>query len=74
MLFKLLDFIQREEIVSEQQLTRTFKITTQTLQPMLERWIKRGMIKKLSPTPSCKSVCTQCNETTLNFYQSNIQS
>lgn len=67
MLFNLLDYIQREDIVSEQQLTRRFQITPQTLQPMLERWIKRGVLKKLSPTLSCKSTCVQCPDT--YFYQ-----
>jgi hypothetical protein len=69
MLFKILTYIQQEKWVSEQQLTRAFQISSEALQPMLERWVKKGRIQKIMPTLPCQRTCVQCQEGTLAYYQ-----
>ncbi|QDP73521.1 hypothetical protein FOG18_13585 [Legionella israelensis] len=60
MLLALRDFIQREKMVSSEQMTRAFQIDEMTLKPMLEFWLRKGIIKKCQPQVSCKSRCSRC--------------
>ena len=69
MLFQLLETIKREKIVSVEHLTRTFQISLTALEPMLERWIKRGVIQRCQPSLKCASACMQCNTKNLVYYQ-----
>lgn len=68
MLFKILTYIQQEQWVSEQQLTRVFQVAPDTLQPMLARWIKKGRIQKVVPTLPCQRSCGPCQDN-VAYYQ-----
>lgn len=70
MLLKLREFIQREQLVSTQQLARAFHIDEQALQAMLDIWVKKGVIQSVDNL-ACKSACTRsCRKikTTLSYY------
>lgn len=72
MLLKIRDFIRRARMVSTEQLAREFHIDEQALQPMLDIWVCRGVIRLCQETMTCKSRCFRCNKKSPVFYQFNI--
>ena len=60
MLLQICEYIRREGMVSNQQLARAFHLDTNCLQPMLDRWLEKGVIAKASQPDGCKSKCFQC--------------
>lgn len=69
MLLQIRDYIRREQIASIQQLTREFYVDEQALQPMLDVWIKKGVIEQCHKTMGCKSICSGCKTNAVVFYQ-----
>ena len=69
MLLELRDFLQREQVVSTQQLSRAFHVDEQALQPMLDIWIRRGVIRQCHEKTACQSSCFRCSANTPVFYQ-----
>ena len=69
MLLKLRDFIQREQVVSTEQLARVFHVDEYALQPMLEIWTRRGVIRPCVKKEACQSTCFRCRMKTPVFYQ-----
>lgn len=73
MLLQIRDFIKREQVVSSQQLVREFHIDEPALQPMLDVWIKKGVIEKCQEKTSCQSGCAlRCKTNAAVFYQFNV--
>lgn len=60
MLMQIRKYIDRERIVSTQQLTREFQLELSALQPMLDLWVQKGAIKKCEQSTGCKSACFKC--------------
>lgn len=71
MLVRILDYLRHEKIASNQQIARAFAIESDALQPMLELWVKRGVIRLCGTKKSCQS-CTKCQPATLDYYECNI--
>lgn len=72
MLFQLREFIQREGLVSTQQLARQFHMDEQALQAMLDIWVAKGAIV-LVDDKACKRACaTSCmkGRSHLKYYSS----
>lgn len=69
MLLQLRDYIQRERVVSVQQLMREFHMDESALLPMLSLWVKKGVIEQHKDKEGCKSACSQCKSSTVVFYQ-----
>lgn len=69
MLLQIRDFIQREHVVSTQQLAREFHIDEQALQPMLNIWMNKGTIEKCQEKTGCQSACSRCKTNAPVFYQ-----
>ena len=67
MLFDILKLINREKVISEQQILRNFAITKSTLEPILARLIKKKLIKQLPLTINCLT-CNDCNEKALRYF------
>jgi hypothetical protein len=72
MLLQIRDFIQRAGVVSIQQLAREFRIDEQALQPMLDIWLGRGVIRQCQEKNNCKSSCFRCPSKAPVFYQFNL--
>lgn len=70
MLLQLRDYIQRERVVSIQQLTREFHMDMTALQPMLDLWVKKGVIFPHQNKNACQSTCSRCSISTVVFYAS----
>ena len=69
MLLQIRDFIHREQVVSTQQLTREFHLDEHALQPMLDIWVSKGVIRQCLEKVACKSRCFRCNTAAPVFYQ-----
>jgi hypothetical protein len=70
MLLQLRDYIQREHVVSIQQLTREFHVDESALRPMLELWVQKGAILPHQHQKACQSACSRCSTSAVVFYQS----
>ena len=60
MLLQLLDFIKKTTYVSGSQLAREFRVDLSALQPMLDFWIKKGVIQSSQEKISCEKRCIRC--------------
>jgi hypothetical protein len=68
MLLQIREYIKREEVVSTQQLSREFHLDSAALQPMLEVWLRKGVIRQCTENTRCKSACFKCQSPT-EYYQ-----
>ena len=68
-LLQIRDFIRREGVVSTQQLTREFRLDLSALQPMLDLWVRKGMIGKYQEKANCQSACFKCRIQPPEYYQ-----
>ena len=71
MLLQIRDFIHREQTVSTQQLAREFHLDEQALQPMLDLWVKKDVIRAHQETKACQGGCFRCNTTAPMYYHFN---
>jgi hypothetical protein len=69
MLLQIRDFIQREHVVSRQQLARAFYVDEQALQPMLDVWVRRRVIRQCQEKKGCQSQCFGCSTKALVYYE-----
>ncbi|MFT4059038.1 MAG: FeoC-like transcriptional regulator [Legionella sp.] len=69
MLLQIRDYICHQGTVSIQQLTREFHLELQALQPMLDMWVRKGVIRKWQEKANCQSTCFKCQVQTLDYYQ-----
>lgn len=60
MLLGIRDYLQRETVASNQQLAREFSLDPAALQPMLDVWVRKGVIARCQDEPACKSACFKC--------------
>jgi hypothetical protein len=67
-LLQIRDYIGRQGVVSTQQLTREFNLDLPALQPMLDIWLYKGVIKKCQESANCQSACFKCR-TPPEYYQ-----
>ena len=69
MLLQIRDFIQREHVASTQQLSREFHVDEHALQPMLDIWLRRGVIRQCLEKTTCQSSCFRCSTKAPVFYE-----
>lgn len=69
MLFEIRDYLRREKIASNQQLAREFHLDLAALQPMLEVWIRKGVISCCQEKSLCQSRCFKCHKEPPVYYQ-----
>jgi hypothetical protein len=63
MLLLIRDYIHRQKVVSLQQLSREFHMDEAAMQPMLDLWVKKGVIHSIEQN-SCKANCFKCGPKT----------
>ena len=68
MLLQIRDYIGREKVVSTQQLSREFHLDLPALQPMLEVWVSKGVIRKCQEKVNCQSTCFKCRTQPPEYY------
>ncbi|EHL29872.1 FeoC-like transcriptional regulator [Legionella drancourtii] len=69
MLLQIRDYIGRQGVVSTQQLAREFHLDLPALQPMLDLWVGKGIIRKCQEKANCQSTCFKCRIQSLEYYQ-----
>ncbi|MGQ3891545.1 FeoC-like transcriptional regulator [Legionella sp. CNM-4043-24] len=60
MLLDIRNYLQREKVASNQQLAREFSLDISALQPMLDIWVRKGVIAHCQEESACKSRCFKC--------------
>lgn len=69
MLLQIRDYFRREKVVSNQQLARHFGLDTSALQPMLDSWQRRGVIRQCQEKSACQTRCFKCKSQPPVYYQ-----
>ncbi len=69
MLLQIREYLRRERVVSNQQIAREFRLDLQALQPMLDLWLRRGVIACCQEKTACQSRCFKCNTQAPVYYQ-----
>lgn len=60
MLLQLRDYIRQQKVVSDQQIAREFRLDLLALQPMLDVWLRKGVISTCEDKAACKTSCFKC--------------
>lgn len=69
MIIEIKAFFAQHKLVSTRQLTSTFSLHASALEPMLQHWIKKGLIKAYRPCNDCQLACHSCANSKINWYQ-----
>jgi hypothetical protein len=69
MLLLIREFLRRERVASNQQIARELQIDIHTLQPMLDLWLHKDVIKRCQDTSHCQSRCFKCSNQPPVYYQ-----
>jgi len=68
MLLQIREYIRTHKLVSNQQIARAFQIDIDCLQPMLARWVEKGVIQKCDAPSACGQRCFKC-QTPPEYYR-----
>ena len=69
MLLAIREFIEKNEIVSNQQLAREFSLELSALTPMIDFWIRKGVVNTIEKEKACQIKCWNCHEEQIVYYQ-----
>ncbi|OGV40649.1 MAG: hypothetical protein A3F46_01740, partial [Legionellales bacterium RIFCSPHIGHO2_12_FULL_42_9] len=65
--------LRREKIASNQQIARAFHVDVSALEPMLEIWLRKGVLSyaEQGATISCASrgACSSCRAQSIVYYR-----
>lgn len=70
-LIELKEYLKDRNVVSLNDLGLHFKVSAETLEPMLEQWIRKGKLRKESSGGSCgeKHSACSCGGSRQSWYQ-----
>jgi len=68
-LLALRDFIQDQQRVSIEQLSREFRVAEEALEPMVALWIKKGYVRRSNSADDCTLACRTCQPRRLVYYE-----
>lgn len=69
MLLQIRDYLRRQKVASNQQIAREFCLDLEALQPMLDLWLRKGLIAACQERSACQSSCFRCRTKPLLYYQ-----
>ena len=73
MLLQIREFLRREKIASNQQIARVFHVDLSALEPMLEIWLRKGVLAYTQDEAkvSCASGCASlsCRTQSIVYYR-----
>ncbi|CDZ75895.1 FeoC like transcriptional regulator [Legionella massiliensis] len=69
MLLQIREYLRRVRVASNQQIAREFHLDLQALQPMLELWLRKGIIGNCQEKSACQSRCFKCKTQPPIYYQ-----
>lgn len=62
MLYLMRSYIKKNQSVSITQISREFKMDLQAIKPILDIWVKKGVISIYNHPLACKSGCGSCKQ------------
>ena len=62
-------YLREEQRVTLHDLVVHFNTDADALRGMLETWIKKGKVKRLSPNANCGTGCCKCDPTLTELYE-----
>ncbi len=66
----LRDYLKQRQRVPLHDLVLHFRLEADTLRDMLEKWIRKGKVKKISPdSNACGTSCCKCDPTLTELYE-----
>lgn len=68
-LSELRQYLQRNKRVLLTDLANRFHTDPDALRGMLQKWIDKGRIRKISGDSGCAGGCCKCDPATLEFYE-----
>lgn len=68
MLLSLRNYLRCQKIASTQQLARALHMDIMALQPLLDFWVKKGVIVPIENNKTCASTCFKCQTNTLTYF------
>lgn len=68
MLCKLRDYIKKCRTASMTQLAREFHTDAQALEPMLDIWVKKGVLSIHHHPLACGKLCNKCDVNDNTYY------
>jgi hypothetical protein len=69
MLLQIRDYLRREKVASNQQIAREFHLDLQALQPMLDLWLRKGVIANCQEKSGCQKSCFKCKSEPPVYYR-----
>ena len=69
MLLQIRDYLMREQVASNQQMAREFHLDLSALQPILDLWLRKGLIVNCQEKPACQSSCFKCKTQPPVYYR-----
>ena len=68
MLCVLRDYIIKYRTVSITQISREFMMDVQAIKPILDIWVKKGVLNIFNHPLACKSTCGSCKTENVVYY------
>ncbi len=65
----LRSYIKQQNRVALSELVNHFKIDADALRGMLDKWVKKGQVRKLSRESSCGTSCCKCDPALTELYE-----
>lgn len=69
MLLQIREYLRRVRVASNQQIAREFQLDLQALEPMLDFWLRKGVIENCQEKATCQSRCCKCKTQPPTYYQ-----
>jgi FeoC like transcriptional regulator len=64
MILALKAYIAQHKLVNTVKLCEVFAVTAEALEPMLQHWVQKGLLKPYEPCKNCHQLCHGCPSAT----------
>ena len=68
-LVQIKEYIKDRKLVPLQDIAFHFKTEVNTVQPMLDIWVRKGKVKKHAGNLGCQNGCCKCDPATITTYE-----
>ena len=68
-LVQIKEYIKDRKLVPLQDIVFHFKTEVNTVQPMLDIWVRKGKVKKHAGNLGCQNGCCKCDPATITTYE-----
>lgn len=68
-LSQLRDYMKQQQRITLHNLVIHFKCDADALRGMLDKWVKKGKVNKLTPNSNCGTGCHKCDPSLTELYE-----